>query len=98
MGEEFIFSLYLVYIKYISILYDFKCYKYVVQKGCEVMVIQELALDVKNISKKRGKKTILKDVTFSIEKGEVCGFVGRNGAGKTTLMKIITNMLFPDKG
>lgn len=62
------------------------------------MEIKELALDVKNITKKRGRKTILDDVTFSIEKGEVCGFVGRNGAGKTTLMKIITNMLFPDKG
>jgi len=62
------------------------------------MEIKELALDVKNISKKRGNKTILNDVNFSIEKGEICGFVGRNGAGKTTLMKIITNMLFPDKG
>ncbi|NFD30964.1 ABC transporter ATP-binding protein [Clostridium botulinum] len=55
-------------------------------------------LDVKNISKKRGKTPILKDVNFSIGKGEICGFVGRNGAGKTTLMKIITSMLFPDEG
>ncbi|ENK0838726.1 ABC transporter ATP-binding protein [Clostridium botulinum] len=58
----------------------------------------EPVLDVKNISKKRGKTPILKDVNFSIEKGEICGFVGRNGAGKTTLMKIITSMLFPDEG
>lgn len=58
----------------------------------------EPVLDVKNISKKRGKAPILKDVNFSIGKGEICGFVGRNGAGKTTLMKIITSMLFPDEG
>ncbi|APQ74478.1 ABC transporter ATP-binding protein [Clostridium botulinum] len=58
----------------------------------------ELVLDVKNISKKRGKTSILKDVNFSIGKGEICGFVGRNGAGKTTLMKIITSMLFPNEG
>ncbi|WP_434296246.1 ABC transporter ATP-binding protein [Clostridium sporogenes] len=58
----------------------------------------EPVLDVKNISKKRGKTPILKDVNFSIRKGEICGFVGRNGAGKTTLMKIITSMLFPDGG
>ncbi|WP_434282199.1 ABC transporter ATP-binding protein [Clostridium botulinum] len=57
-----------------------------------------LVLDVKNISKKRGKTPILKDVNFSIGEGEICGFVGRNGAGKTTLMKIITSMLFPDEG
>ncbi|HDK7232865.1 TPA: ATP-binding cassette domain-containing protein, partial [Clostridium botulinum] len=58
----------------------------------------EPVLDVKNISKKRGKTPILKDVNFSIGKGEICGFVGRNGTGKTTLMKIITSMLFPDEG
>ncbi|HID0823516.1 ABC transporter ATP-binding protein [Clostridium botulinum] len=58
----------------------------------------ELVLDLKNISKKRGKTSILKDVNFSIGKGEICGFVGRNGAGKTTLMKIITSMLFPNEG
>lgn len=58
----------------------------------------EPVLDVKNISKKRGKTPILKDVNFSIGKGEICGFVGRNGAGKTTLMKIITSMLFQDEG
>ncbi|HCL4444730.1 TPA: ABC transporter ATP-binding protein [Clostridium botulinum] len=58
----------------------------------------EPVLDVKNISKKRGKTPILKDVNFSIGKGEICGFVGRNGAGKTTLMKVITSMLFPDEG
>ncbi|MBY6846455.1 ABC transporter ATP-binding protein [Clostridium botulinum] len=62
------------------------------------MVKGQLILDVKNISKKRGKTPILKDVNFSIGKGEICGFVGRNGAGKTTLMKIITSMLFPDEG
>lgn len=58
----------------------------------------EPVLDVKNISKKRGKTPILKDVNFSIGEGEICGFVGRNGAGKTTLMKIITSMLFPNEG
>ncbi|MBY6951290.1 ABC transporter ATP-binding protein [Clostridium botulinum] len=58
----------------------------------------EPVLYVKNISKKRGKTPILKDVNFSIGEGEICGFVGRNGAGKTTLMKIITSMLFPNEG
>ncbi|ENK1242037.1 ABC transporter ATP-binding protein [Clostridium botulinum] len=62
------------------------------------MESNELVLDVKNISKKRGKIPILSNVNFSIREGEICGFVGKNGAGKTTLMKIITSMLFPDEG
>ncbi|AZV56911.1 ABC transporter ATP-binding protein [Clostridium sp. AWRP] len=63
-----------------------------------MMKVVEKALELKNISKKRGKKKVLTDVNFSINKGEICGFVGRNGAGKTTLIKIITSMLFPDEG
>lgn len=58
----------------------------------------EKVLEIKNVTKKRGKRQVLKDVTFSINKGEICGFVGRNGAGKTTLIKIITSMLFADTG
>ena len=63
-----------------------------------MMKVAEKALELKNISKKRGKKQVLTDVNFSINKGEICGFVGRNGAGKTTLIKIITSMLFADEG
>lgn len=63
-----------------------------------MMKVAEKVLELKNISKKRGKKQVLTDVNFSISKGEICGFVGRNGAGKTTLIKIITSMLFPDEG
>ncbi len=37
------------------------------------MAKSELVLDVKNISKKRGKTPILKDVNFSIGEGEICG-------------------------
>lgn len=40
----------------------------------------------------------LKDVTFSIDKGEIVGFIGKNGAGKSTLLKIITGLLTPSEG
>lgn len=44
---------------------------------------------MENISKKIKRKRILKDITFSLEKGHIIGLVGGNGAGKTTLMKVI---------
>lgn len=62
------------------------------------MNLSEKILELKNISKKRGDRQILKNVSFSIDKGEIYGFVGRNGAGKSTTIKIITGMLFPDEG
>jgi ABC-2 type transport system ATP-binding protein len=47
-----------------------------------------------------GKKKlpVLFDVSFSVNRGEVFGFVGPNGAGKSTTIKLILNLIFPDKG
>lgn len=40
----------------------------------------------------------LKDVTFSIPVGSVCGIIGRNGSGKTTLLKVLTSITEPEEG
>ncbi len=40
----------------------------------------------------------VKDVSFSIEKGDMLGIIGKNGAGKSTLLKVITGIMRPTKG
>ena len=42
--------------------------------------------------------TVLKDVSFKVEKGECVGIIGDNGSGKSTMLKIIANILRPTKG
>lgn len=55
-------------------------------------------IEINNISKSYGKKHVLKNVTFNIEKGSICGFIGSNGAGKTTTMNIIAGCTVPESG
>ncbi|RKW21274.1 ABC transporter ATP-binding protein, partial [Candidatus Gracilibacteria bacterium] len=55
-------------------------------------------LEIKNLSKKFGKKEVLKNVSFSVGEGEIYGFLGPNGAGKTTTMKNILGFLKPSSG
>jgi len=43
-------------------------------------------------------KTAVDDISFSIEKGEIVGYIGSNGAGKSTTIKMMTGILNPTKG
>jgi len=58
----------------------------------------KVVIDAKNISKAFGDRTIIKDLTLRVTKGDRIGVVGRNGAGKTTLLKLLTGELAPDQG
>ncbi len=45
-----------------------------------------------NVCKKYGSKSVLQDVSITINRGDIYGLVGKNGAGKTTLMRIMTGL------
>ena len=55
-------------------------------------------VEVRNVAKSFGRKRILKDVSFSVCRGEMAGIVGENGSGKTTLLKTIVGLLAPAAG
>lgn len=58
----------------------------------------EQAIDISGVSKKFGQTQALRDVSFSVNKGEIFGIIGPDGSGKTTLMRIITTLMLPDEG
>lgn len=60
--------------------------------------MRRIILDVSNLSKTIGKKTILKNVDLKIFSKEIVGIVGPNGAGKTTLLKVITRLQYASSG
>lgn len=56
------------------------------------------AIEVNNISKHYGKVEVLRNVSFSVEKGEVFGLIGPDGAGKTSMFRILCSLLLPNEG
>jgi ATP-binding cassette subfamily F protein uup len=55
-------------------------------------------IDAKGISKSFGDRTVIRDFSLRIHRGDRIGIVGPNGAGKTTLLKILIGEMLPDAG
>ncbi|MCE4050648.1 MULTISPECIES: ABC transporter ATP-binding protein [Bacillaceae] len=55
-------------------------------------------VEVKNVSKQYNGKSVLENVSLSIEKGKITSFIGPNGAGKSTLLSIISRLIKADNG
>lgn len=55
-------------------------------------------LDLQHLRKTFGDHTAVADLSFSLQKGEVLGFLGQNGAGKSTTMRMVSGVLEPDAG
>ena len=55
-------------------------------------------IEIDHLTKKFPQITAVDDISFSVERGEVLGFLGPNGSGKSTTMKMITGFLTPTSG
>src|ERR1700746_1276904 len=76
---------------------------YVIGHNAQTTNLRETLVELLTMSflrKKSQEETIwaLRDVSFSIERGETVGIIGRNGAGKSTLLKILSKITYPTFG
>ncbi|UYM03541.1 ABC transporter ATP-binding protein [Solicola gregarius] len=55
-------------------------------------------IDVRGLTKRYGPDTVVDDLSFTVEAGQVTGFLGPNGAGKSTTMKMILGLAAPTEG
>ncbi len=55
-------------------------------------------IEVKQVGRKFGTHDALRDVTITVEAGDMFGLIGPNGAGKTTLIRILATILPPTTG
>ena len=55
-------------------------------------------LEVRNVSKRYGALTAVRDVSFTVKPGEVLGYLGPNGSGKSTTVKMIVGLMPPTRG
>jgi ABC-2 type transport system ATP-binding protein len=56
------------------------------------------AIEITNVTKTFGQLIAVNELTLSVPKGSIYGFIGPNGSGKTTTIRMIMNILYPDSG
>lgn len=62
------------------------------------MNMENVLLRIEDMSKVYGQQAAVDQISFAIQRGEICGLVGQNGAGKTTLIRILSGLIFPSAG
>lgn len=55
-------------------------------------------IEVTGLSKSFGKRKVIDNIGFSVEEGDIYGFLGQNGSGKTTTIRMLLNLIRPDAG
>lgn len=72
--------------------------RYTKLKDYHLTFKEEGMLEVKNLRKTFGELVAVDDLSFTIEDGEILGFIGQNGSGKTTTFRLILDFLMQDSG
>lgn len=60
--------------------------------------VADAALEIRNLSFSYGRKSILRQVSLNVRRGEICGLLGPNGSGKSTLFRCCMGFLHPQQG
>jgi len=58
----------------------------------------DLVIEVQNLTKSFGPKTVVRNLSIKVARGEIFGFLGPNGSGKTTFIRMLCGLLRPDSG
>lgn len=58
----------------------------------------DIMLELNHVTKQYGRVTAVKDLSFQVRRGEICGFLGPNGAGKTTTLRMLLGLTHPTSG
>lgn len=66
--------------------------------GSKRKTMNETVIHTEKLTKKFGNFTAVDNISFSVEKGEIFGFLGANGAGKTTAMRMLCGLSYPSSG
>lgn len=72
-----------------------------ISKGFKIYLDKGHTIKDQVVSSRRRKyerREVLKDISFSLKKGEAVGLIGHNGCGKSTTLKLLTKIMYPDSG
>ena len=62
------------------------------------MTASGAAIEIRGVTKSFGDNVAVRDLSLTVPRGSVYGFIGPNGSGKTTTLRMTMNILLPDRG